>query len=166
MQKRAKNVQKRAKTFKNVHLKWFWTLFKNVHCQGLTVKCFIDSAWFRTDHLRVWELEKSTSFSPFSNLDKSSQCLGWELRTKLFGVVLFMSIFSKSLHLVAKFTSSRAASDIVQLYWFNSRPKIKKEKKHYSSNNITKTFPAFIGFGFFSNIGHQMMFSLTSIVLR
>ena len=26
-----KNVQKRAK---NMHLKCFWTLFKNVHCQG------------------------------------------------------------------------------------------------------------------------------------
>ena len=99
-----------------------------------TLKWFIVSAWFTTDNMRVWELEKSTSFSPFSNLDKSSQRLGWELRTKLlgvnFGVVLFMSIFSKSLHLVAKFTLSRAASDIVQLYRFNSRPKMKKEKKH------------------------------------
>ena len=37
VQKRAKtckNVQKRAKMCKNVHLKCFWTLFKNVHCQG------------------------------------------------------------------------------------------------------------------------------------
>ena len=34
VQKTCKNVQKRAKTFKNVHLKGFWTLFKNVHCQG------------------------------------------------------------------------------------------------------------------------------------
>ena len=29
-----KNVQKRAKTCKNVHLKYFWTQFKNVHLRG------------------------------------------------------------------------------------------------------------------------------------
>ena len=34
VQKTCKNVQKRAKSCKNVHLKCFWTLFKNVHCQG------------------------------------------------------------------------------------------------------------------------------------
>ena len=107
--------------------------------------------------LTIWESESwknSTSFSPFSNLDKSSQCIGWELRTKLFGVVLFMSIFSKSLHLVAKFTLSRASSDIVQLYWFKSRPKMKKEKKHYSSNKITKKLIQISFLVFFSNIGH------------
>jgi hypothetical protein len=35
--KRAKTCKKRAKTCKrckNVHLKCFWTLFKNMHCQG------------------------------------------------------------------------------------------------------------------------------------
>ena len=35
--KRAKTCKKRAKTCKtckNVHLKCFWILFKNVHCQG------------------------------------------------------------------------------------------------------------------------------------
>ena len=34
VQKTCKNVQKRAKTCKNVHLKCFWILFKDVHCQG------------------------------------------------------------------------------------------------------------------------------------
>ena len=29
-----KNVQKRAKSCKNVHLKYFWTQFKNVHLRG------------------------------------------------------------------------------------------------------------------------------------
>ena len=33
-QKTCKNVQKCAKTCKNLYLKCFWTLFKNVHCQG------------------------------------------------------------------------------------------------------------------------------------
>ena len=34
MQKTYKNVQKHAKTCKNLHLKCFWTLFKNMHCQS------------------------------------------------------------------------------------------------------------------------------------
>ena len=33
-QKTCKNVQKTCKNVQNVHLKCFWTLFKNVHCQG------------------------------------------------------------------------------------------------------------------------------------
>ena len=44
-------MQKRAKTFKNMHLEYFWTQFKNVHLQG---PCSLRLCCSRTYCISIW----------------------------------------------------------------------------------------------------------------
>ena len=82
-------TKKRAKTCKNVYLKCFWTLFKNVHCQGPCIlRPFISRPYctgfflilglsrtymekvfciYCTSSLQSWELKVQVSVQEFSS---------------------------------------------------------------------------------------------------
>ena len=70
--KRAKNVQKRAKTCKNVHLKCFWILFKNVHCQGPCIlRPCISRPYCRKKYFSGSQLWKLDDSNLLQNKDKN-----------------------------------------------------------------------------------------------
>ena len=99
-QKTCKNVkkrEKRAKTCKNMHLKCFWTLFKNVHCQGPCLRpcisrpyCIIfrDTggpriSWFHNswssqirNSILCTHLVNSSEFRDFENKQKKKKKIG------------------------------------------------------------------------------------------